>query len=274
MNNRLFKRLSTITIFLFIINVGVVLFFLIKFEDNVIAEGIVDMIGVSKLTPIIEELFVATGVLIATGLLSIIFLLAAERYKSSSEEIIIEQFSGGVKSTNASEEQVAPELSASENTAFKGLFGFIESNDGAWDKTKVQDLLTKVCNEVDAVQGAIYQTKLAEEKRIIELYAAYAFSIPDSQVMSFEFGEGIAGQVAKEKKVVKIDQVPEGYLLVRSGLGEVSPTSLAIFPILDQEQQTIGVVEIASFHSLPAVEVQTIEEIFNKVGEELFSISE
>ncbi|MEL6536099.1 MAG: GAF domain-containing protein [Bacteroidota bacterium] len=274
MNNRLFKRLSTITIFLFIILVGVVLFLLINFENDVIDTGAVDKIGVSKLTPIIELLFIATGVLIAAGLLSIIFLLAAERYKTSGEEIVIEQFNDGALKNSADADESQENLTTSEGTAFKEVMGFIDKNLNSWDQQKVQRLLTDICNEVDAVQGAVYKTKIEGAKRHIELYSTYAFSIPDSRTISFEFGEGIAGQVAKEGKVVKIDQVPDGYLMVRSGLGEVSPTSLAIFPVLDGEDQTIGVVEIASFHSLQGAQVQTIEEIFNKVGEGLFSIPE
>jgi signal transduction protein with GAF and PtsI domain len=83
-------------------------------------------------------------------------------------------------------------------------------------------------------------------KNIITLFASYAFVLPESQTISYEFGEGLAGQVAKEKKLINISDIPAGYIKILSGLGESNPAHLLLCPIM-KDSKLLGVAEIASF---------------------------
>jgi len=103
--------------------------------------------------------------------------------------------------------------------------------------------------KIEASQGLIYEVKKEKNNRYIELFASFAYSLPESETVKYQFGEGLAGQVAKEKKKINIDDVPEGYITIISGLGASSPNHLAILPILDKDE-VVFVVEIASFNEL------------------------
>ena len=58
-----------------------------------------------------------------------------------------------------------------------------------------------------------------------------------------KFGEGLAGQVALEKKTRIFKPVPDGYLKIGSALGNTTPTHILCLPILFEEE-TIAVLEI------------------------------
>ena len=64
--------------------------------------------------------------------------------------------------------------------------------------------------------------------------------------MSFEMGEGLVGQVAQTGEVINLNEVPDGYIQVISGLGKASPSSLIIYPVKKNEE-VIAVFELASF---------------------------
>lgn len=53
-------------------------------------------------------------------------------------------------------------------------------------------------------------------------------------------------QAAANGKTLYVDDIPEGYIYVISGLGSASPKYLLIVPFKKQEQ-VIGMLEIASF---------------------------
>jgi transcriptional regulator with GAF, ATPase, and Fis domain len=136
------------------------------------------------------------------------------------------------------------------------------------EKTSLEEfakaLIWKLAKDVEAVQGAFFRTSENEGTRRIIFTAGYAYHLPDSQVVSFEFGEGLSGQVAKSGNPISITKVPEGYIKVVSGLGESTPSSILIYPI-KKDEKVIGVVELAGFKQFDQV-VQnhialTLEEV-------------
>ena len=58
---------------------------------------------------------------------------------------------------------------------------------------------------------------------------------------------------------MKVDEIPEGYLTIMSGLGSSSPKYLMIKPVTLKEE-VAGVIELASFKSLSEVEEKIIEK--------------
>ena len=59
-------------------------------------------------------------------------------------------------------------------------------------------------------------------------------------------GEGLVIEAMRSKSLLVVEDVPENYLKVRSGLGESSPRSLLFLP-LARGDETVGVLEIALF---------------------------
>ncbi|MEQ2355528.1 response regulator [Pseudoalteromonas piscicida] len=91
-----------------------------------------------------------------------------------------------------------------------------------------------------ACVGGIY---LVEEDKC-QLQASYAFDNRKQSTHTFEVGEGLVGQVMKEKKIVTFSPVPEGYIEVCSGLGKAQPTEIIFLPLLIEEDLK-GIIEIA-----------------------------
>lgn len=74
-----------------------------------------------------------------------------------------------------------------------------------------------------------------------------AYSLPGgSGQRSYARGEGLVGQVAQDGQPRVVRELPESYLRVRSGLGEVAPPSLRLLPLSGRER-VIGVIELAYF---------------------------
>jgi transcriptional regulator with GAF, ATPase, and Fis domain len=119
--------------------------------------------------------------------------------------------------------------------------------------------LHAICKQIDAGQGAVYLTMTKDGKRKVELTAGYALSIGESNTISFDFGEGLIGQAAAGGSTLYIDEVPEGYIKIISGLGSASPQYLLIVP-MKKNNQVIGVMEIASFTPISEDQRKFVEE--------------
>jgi hypothetical protein len=126
-------------------------------------------------------------------------------------------------------------------------------------KDAVSLAMQAICKQVDAGQGALYVTKEEDGKRFVELRGGYALNRGESSMVSFEFGEGLVGQVASTGQTLFIDDVPDGYITVISGLGTASPKYLLIVPVKGQDRIT-GVIEIASFIRLTEDQRKFVEE--------------
>jgi putative methionine-R-sulfoxide reductase with GAF domain len=116
----------------------------------------------------------------------------------------------------------------------------------ASQKEALNGALNAICKQLDAAQGALYLSKEKDGKRIVELSGGYALNRGESSVLSYEYGEGLVGQVAVTGQTLFIDEVPEGYITVISGLGAASPRFLLVVPVGTKEK-VLGVIEIASF---------------------------
>ena len=81
----------------------------------------------------------------------------------------------------------------------------------------------------------------------------------------FVVGEGLAGQAALERTPILITDAPAGYLTIGSGLGEAAPVSLAVLPILF-EDQVLGVVELASLTRFSDVHLAFFDQFVGTIG--------
>jgi signal transduction histidine kinase/ActR/RegA family two-component response regulator len=82
---------------------------------------------------------------------------------------------------------------------------------------------------------------------------------------SFAAGEGLAGQAAVERKTILITDASAGYLQVGSGLGQAAPVSVAVLPILF-EDQVLGVLEIASLKQFSDVHLALFDQFVGTIG--------
>lgn len=266
MKNTLFRRLSIISTICFIFLVMYVALLARGLEKAILETEVVNMTDMLTIKPVLGSFFLAMGFMIGLGLLSIIFLLAADRSKGGQEQIIIQQFAGKAAGESQDTAHGGTHGASEEELGFESMSTWLQSNAELPFEEKSSQILAKICNELSASQGAIFLASQGSDIRYIELASTYAYSIPDTQTIKYEFGEGISGQVAKEGKSVNLSNVPEGYIEVLSGLGSSSPTALAVVPFF-LESELVGVAEIASFHEFSPKTIQFLEDIFNKLGQ-------
>ncbi len=117
----------------------------------------------------------------------------------------------------------------------------------------------------DSVQGGFYLVEEKEGEQIISLKAAYAFDRKKEISAEIQFGEGLVGRAVKERRTVNIENLPEGYLSVRSGLGDKSPDNLVIVPLLFEEN-VLGAIELAGFEKYDEFKVDFLNQIAVRIS--------
>jgi len=129
-------------------------------------------------------------------------------------------------------------------------------------------LLINLSKAIAIVQGVAYT--LNRQTQTFSMISTYAFYTTDTS-RTFAIGEGIPGQVAKDKKLLFINDVPEGYIKIVSGLGSSSPRYMGVIPIIHGDE-TIALLEISTFEK-PEVDLVEFQKQFNeKVSEKISSL--
>lgn len=121
-----------------------------------------------------------------------------------------------------------------------------------------QSIINEICKQLQAGQAALYT---AQESNL-KFNCGYAVSHDDFMKKEYAFGEGLIGRVAKDAQSLYIDRLPEGYIIIFSGLGSSYPAYLAIIPLLHNEEVK-GVLEIALFNSVSKNTILQLENIGN-----------
>lgn len=118
-------------------------------------------------------------------------------------------------------------------------------------------ILQNLAGKFNLVLGVFY---IKEEKTsLFKPVSTYAWA-SDHPPASFYPGEGLNGQVAKNRVHLKANSIPEGYIKIQSGLGSGSPHNLMIVPLL-LNKETIGIIELASFTEFDKVTEWTLKNL-------------
>ena len=125
-----------------------------------------------------------------------------------------------------------------------------------------ETLLLNIARRFNAVQGLFYMKD--SESGLFTFKSGYAY-FSETEPISYREGETISGQVAKNKKVLNLSKIPDNYITIMSGLGDGYPNHLLIVPIITSSNETIGIIEIASFKSFNS----EVEELFAYLGHKL-----
>ena len=135
-------------------------------------------------------------------------------------------------------------------------------------KALYQNFLQVVCDQLAAGQGALYEAYEAEGIRKIRLIAGYALAVGEGSEVTYDFGEGLVGQSAAEGRTLFVDEIPEGYIKIISGLGTASPRYLLIVPV-KKGDVVIGVIEIASFKNISEDQRTYVNEAVSVLTEKI-----
>jgi HAMP domain-containing protein/signal transduction histidine kinase/DNA-binding response OmpR family regulator len=124
-------------------------------------------------------------------------------------------------------------------------------------------LLSELTPLVGAQHGTFYITD--EEQESLKLLAAYASKDNDDVPKQFRMGQGLAGQCALEKRRILVTDVPKDYIRISSSLGEATPLSIVVLPVLF-EGDTRAVIELASFRHFTDVNLAFLDQLTQSIG--------
>jgi dsDNA-binding SOS-regulon protein len=107
-------------------------------------------------------------------------------------------------------------------------------------------VLKDLTRNINAVQGGFYILDDGDENnKFFNLLSFFAFDRKKFADRRIKWGDGLIGTCALEKKTILLNNIPETYIKVTSGLGEAKPGFLLLEPMI-YENKVYGVLEFAS----------------------------
>ena len=82
---------------------------------------------------------------------------------------------------------------------------------------------------------------------------------------SFRLGEGLVGQAAADGRRVLVDDLPAGYLPIRSGVGATAPRAVVVLPV-PFEGRTLGVIEFGAVTRFSELHLTFLERLVVTIG--------
>ncbi|OCX13885.1 response regulator [Pseudomonas graminis] len=114
-----------------------------------------------------------------------------------------------------------------------------------------------------AVVAAVY---VRQEHGGLVRVASYGFSREQEQhEQSIYSGEGVVGKAAEQDQIITLDNVPQDYFKVTSGLGEGSPRSVVVVPTSNDDHVN-GVIELGFLRELTPRDLEFLELVAENVG--------
>ncbi|GAA5122030.1 response regulator [Luteolibacter yonseiensis] len=124
-----------------------------------------------------------------------------------------------------------------------------------------ESILGFLTRYVDAHAGAIFILRKDHFQRVALVGSPLSSDIPEK----FKAGEGLLGLAVVEKTARRIDDVPEGYLMVGSGLGQGRPRHLLIVPA-STDGSVNAVLELGFLHPVTGAKQEFLQQISELVG--------
>lgn len=133
-------------------------------------------------------------------------------------------------------------------------------------------IISDLVKYVVAVQGAIYlYDDTNEDDTCLKLMAGYAMDEKQRNHEKILPGEGQIGTCYKEQRIIQIENLPESYAKLSSGLGSSSPTHALMVP-LKLDETIIGVIELTSFEKLESFKLDFIEKLNENITSYLVTL--
>ncbi|PWJ36040.1 PAS domain S-box protein [Sediminitomix flava] len=132
------------------------------------------------------------------------------------------------------------------------------------------DIITNLVKYIGANQGGIFILNNDNPKeRFLELEACYAYgrkrAISKQIAIDDQFAEGLIGQSFLEGDIIYMNNIPDNYIQISSGLGGAKPRCLLIVP-LQINKEIEGVIELASFQEFDSHQIEFVERLGESIG--------
>ncbi|MEY9468875.1 HAMP domain-containing protein/CheY-like chemotaxis protein/signal transduction histidine kinase [Bradyrhizobium yuanmingense] len=167
--------------------------------------------------------------------------------------------------------RLTTELNTEQDWLKTNLAKFTNMLQGQRDLTTVgRLLLTELSPLVNAHTGVIYQVENENDPQLL-LLASYASDGVYPYQPVLQFGEGLIGQCAFDKRPRVVSDIPSDVVPINSALFRVAPKNLVVLPVLF-EGQVKAVIELASLVSFTTSQMTFLEQLTDSIGIVLNSI--
>jgi CheY-like chemotaxis protein/signal transduction histidine kinase/HAMP domain-containing protein len=126
-------------------------------------------------------------------------------------------------------------------------------------------IMSELTPLVSAHHGAFFMVDNEAGGTMLKLIASYAYRARKHVANRFAVGEGLVGQAALEKQPILLQNVPDDYIQITSGLGEAPPRNIIVLPILF-EGEVKAVIELASFLPFSQIHQTFLDQLTESIG--------
>ena len=185
--------------------------------------------------------------------------------KGNLDEAEINTASGALGASLVSMKEHLKNISLQEKERIwnsEGLARFsdiLRAND-ADIRTLGLNVLSFLTKYIKANQAALFAIQEDGYEECMEMVACYAFDKKKYLSKTILKGQGLVGRAWIEQDTIYMTQVPQNYVEITSGLGQANPSCILIVPLKFNEE-VYGVIELASFSSIPKYQIEFIEKV-------------
>lgn len=209
----------------------------------------------------INMLIVATTLLSTTSFL----IYTNRKNEENNQRILAETLSINLR-LQESENKLKETLEVAEKSKAEleqksyvstGLAHFLQLLRKEKDFEKLSDvLLSNLASYLGVQQGALYWLR----QEVLELKAGYA--LPETRIKNNTFlpQEGLIGASFSQKKILHVVDVLEKNTTILSGLGVGKAREIIFVPLIFDDK-TVGVMELATFHTFKSYQIELIEQV-------------
>ncbi len=127
--------------------------------------------------------------------------------------------------------------------------------------------ISRLVEHLNILQGGIFILNQKDSGRpFLELKGAYAYGKEKFIQQNVETNEGLIGRVYNEKEKVYLKELPPDYMDITSGLGSTEPKTLILLPLLTEEGEVRGVIELASFDEFQDFQIEFLEKLCSSIA--------
>src|SRR6185312_15698856 len=122
-----------------------------------------------------------------------------------------------------------------------------------------QNVVDSLASYCEAQLGAFYVL----EQDTYRLHYRYGITGPTPS--AFRVGEGLAGQVAADRRLRLITSVPGNYFHIESALGRQAPGAIIVLPAMFDDR-VVAVIELAKFGAFSPLQLRLLENISGQIA--------
>jgi PAS domain S-box-containing protein len=121
--------------------------------------------------------------------------------------------------------------------------------------------MKRLVQYLEIAQGAIFLLNRDEETPVFQLKATYANNREKFINKQVSVYDGLLGRVYQEREKVILREVPDGYTEIISGVGSTKPKNLLVLPLLDDDREVQGVLELATLVEIESYKIDFLEKL-------------